>query len=133
MSLYVDSSAWMKRYVTEPDSDVAERLLAGDPARLSGRHATVEVRRNLARLLSEPDAAATRAAFARDLETTAIVELDAVTCESAAAIAEVTGVRALDALHLAAARRVGESVALLTFDLRQAQAARTLGLTVLGA
>jgi predicted nucleic acid-binding protein len=92
------------------------------------------VRRNLTRLLDERDAVAARSAFAHDLEVLSIVELDAATCESAAAIAEVTGARALDALHLAAAQRVGgAAVPFLTFDLRQAQAARSLGLTLIGA
>jgi predicted nucleic acid-binding protein len=134
VSLYVDSSALLKRYVDEPDSEAAEALLASDPALLTARHTSVEVRRNLARLLDETVAAAARSAFARDLRAFSIVELDEVTCETAAGIAEMTGVRTLDALHLAAAQRVGgPAVPFLTFDLRQAQAARSLGLLVVGA
>jgi predicted nucleic acid-binding protein len=134
VSLYVDSSALLKRYVEEPDSEAAESLLRSDSSLLTARHTTVEVRHNLARLLDEPDAAAMRSAFAQDLEALSIVELDSATCDSAAAIAEVTGARTLDALHLAAAQRVGgAAVPFLTFDLRQAQAARNLGLTVIGA
>jgi predicted nucleic acid-binding protein len=134
MSLYVDSSALLKRYIDEPDSEAAEALLRSDPALLTARHTTVEVRRNLARLLDETDAAAARSAFSQDLRVLSIVELDEVTCEMAAGIAEMTGVRTLDALHLAAAQRVGgPAVPFLTFDLRQAQAARSMGLTVVGA
>ena len=130
----MDSSALLKRYIDEPDSEAAEALLRSDPSLLTARHTIVEVRRNLARLLDETDAAAARSAFTQDLRVFSIVELDEVTCETAAAIAELTGVRTLDALHLAAAQRVGGSaVPFLTFDLRQAQAARTLGLIVLGA
>ena len=134
MSLYVDSSALLKRYVEEPDSETAESLLRSDPSLLTGRHTVVEVRRNLARLLEDRDAATARAAFLEDLGVLSIVELDEVTCEMAAAIAELTGVRTLDALHLAAAQRIGgPAVPFLTFDVRQAQAARGLGLTVVGA
>jgi uncharacterized protein len=134
VSLYVDSSALLKRYVQEPDSEAAESLLRSDSSLLTARHTIVEVRRSLARLLDEPDAAAIRAAFGQDLEALSIVELDSATCDSAAAIAEVTGARTLDALHLAAAQRVGgAAVPFLTFDPRQAQAARSLGLTVIGA
>lgn len=134
MSLYVDSSALLKRYVDEPDSDAADDLLRSDPSLLTARHTVVEVRRNLARLLSERDAGEARSAFMRDLEALSIVELDADTCEIGAAIAEVTGVRTLDALHLAAAQRAGApAVPFLTFDVRQAQAARTLGFTVVGS
>ena len=130
----MDSSALLKRYIDEPDSEAAEALLRSDRSLLTARHAIVEVRRNLARLLDETDAAAARSAFTRDIRVLSIVELDEVTCETAAAIAEMTGVRTLGALHLAAAQRVGgPAVPFLTFDLRQAQAARSLGLTVLGA
>lgn len=134
MSLYVDSSALLKRYVDEPDSEVADSILRSDPSMVTARHTLIEVRRNLARLLTERDLPEARAAFTADLDAFSIVELDEVTCEGAAAIAEVTGVRTLDAMHLSAAQRVGgPAVTFLTFDTRQAQAARMLGFTVTGA
>ena len=134
MSSYVDSSALLKRYVEEADSVAADALLRADGALLTARHTIVEVRRNLARLLSGRDLAAARTAFADDLRSLSIIELDEATCESAAAIAETTGVRTLDAFHLAAAQRVSApGVGFLTFDLRQAQAARAIGLTVVTA
>ena len=133
MSLYVDSSALPKRYVDEPDSDVADLLLRSDSSLLTARHTIVEVRRNLARLVAGRELASARSAFARDLEVLSIIELDEVTCDGAAEIAEVTGVRARGAVHLAAAQRIGgPAVPFLTFDVRQAQAARALGLTVVG-
>lgn len=134
MTLYVDSSALLKRYVDEPDSDIADALLAGDPDIVTGRHTLVEVRRNLARLLDARRLAAARTALATDAGSLAVVELDAGTCEAAATIAELTGVRTLDALHLGAAQRLGGAdITFLTFDLRQAQAARALGMRVVGA
>lgn len=133
MTLYADSSALLKRYVEEPDSDRAVELLSGDPELVTGRHTMVEVRRNLARLLTGTAVTAARAALARDLLSFAIVELDAGTCELAATIAEQTGVRTLDALHLGAARRLGTALTFVTFDVRQGQAARSLGLAVAGA
>ena len=134
MSTYVDSSALLKRYVQEPDSAAADGLLRAGGALLTARHTIVEVRRNLARLLTTRDLPAARAAFATDLRSISVIELDEVTCESAAAIAEATGVRTLDSLHLAAAQRVSApGVGFLTFDVRQAQAARALGLLVVTA
>ena len=134
MSLYVDSSALLKRYVDEPDSEAADELLRSDPSLLTARHTLVEVRRGLARNLDERDAGEARLAFIKDLDALSLIELDADTCEMGAAIAEVTGVRTLDALHLAAAQRAGgAAVSFLTFDVRQAQAARALGFTVVGA
>jgi predicted nucleic acid-binding protein len=134
VSTYVDSSALLKRYVDEVDSAAADTLLRADPALLTARHTIVEVRRNLARLLSGGDLVAARTAFADDMRSVSIIELDAATCESAAMISEATGVRTLDALHLAAAQRISvPGVGFLTFDLQQAQAARALGLTVVTA
>ncbi len=78
------------------------------------------------------DAAAARVAFADDVGALSIVELDAATCETAAAVAEQTGVRTLDALHLGAALRLGTAITFLTFDARQAHAARALGFPVAG-
>lgn len=134
MALYVDSSALVKRYVDEPDSARCERLLLADPVWITGRHTSVEVRRNLSRLLAGDALASARQAFAADWRRMQVVELDELTCEIAADVAEATGARSLDALHLGAMSRVGKgSVSLLTFDVRQAQAARALGLTVVGA
>jgi predicted nucleic acid-binding protein len=133
MTLYVDSSALLKRYIAEPDSDVAERYLLSDTVWVTARHTWVEVRRNLARLLAGNDLATAQRFFADDFRHSHIVELDEQTCVLAAQIAEVSLLRTLDALHLAALRRVGSDVPLLTFDIRQAQAARALGITVLGA
>jgi predicted nucleic acid-binding protein len=131
--LYVDTSALLKRYIVEPDSDVAERYLLSDQVWITARHTWVEVRRNLARLLSGGDLLEAQRFFTSDFRRTHVVELDEATCSLAAQIAEVSLVRSLDALHLAALRRVGQDVPLLSFDIRQAQAARALGFTVLGS
>lgn len=133
MTLYVDSSALLKRYVAEPDSGVAEQYLLSDRVWVTARHTWVEVRRNLARLLGGNELAAAQRYFADDFRRTHVVELDEATCVLAAQIAEVSLLRTLDALHLAALRRVGPDVPLLSFDIRQAQAARALAITVLGA
>lgn len=134
MALYVDTSALLKRYVEEPDSEVCERYLLADPVWLTARHTSVEVRRNLARLLEGEPLMAAREQFATDWRRLHVIELDELTCEIAADVAEATGARSLDALHLGAMSRVGKgSLTLLTFDLRQAQAARALGVQVVGA
>ena len=132
MTLYVDSSALLKRYVAEHDSESAEQLMATDPVLVTSRLTEIEVRRNLSRLLSSSDASASKRQFLNDLDSFALVSLDAATCTEAARIAEQTLCRSLDALHLAAALRAGPSTTLLTFDNRQAQAGRSLGLSVIG-
>jgi len=130
--LYVDTSALLKRYIEEADSESCERHLIADPNWVTGRHTFIEVRRNMARLLVGDALEWASAAFAEDWRRTAVVELDAITCERAAEVAEATGARTLDALHVAAAIRIGQPMRLITYDVRQAVAARQLGLTVIG-
>lgn len=132
MTLYVDTSALMKRYVAERDRDVAERLMASDRVLVTSHLTEVELRRNLTRLLDGEDLLRMRRQVQADLDGFALVGLDVTTCNEAARIAEQTLCRSLDALHIAAARRAGERTVLLTFDIRQAQAARSAGLTVIG-
>ena len=133
MTLYVDSSALLKRYVDEHDSATADELMRADPVLVTSRLTEVEVRRNLTRLLDGDDLDRQRQAMAIDLDAFAIVGLDATTMNTAARIAEQTSCRSLDAVHLGAARRAGQATVLLTFDVRQARAARQIGMTVVGA
>jgi predicted nucleic acid-binding protein len=131
----VDTSALLKRYVEEPDSEACDRHLLADPVWLTGRHTAIEVRRNLMRLLDGDALSVAREQFVVDWRRLQVIELDELTCEIAAGIAEATGARSLDALHLGALTRVGGkgALSLITYDLRQAQAARALGFTVIGA
>jgi predicted nucleic acid-binding protein len=134
VTAYVDSSALLKLYLEEPDSEYAENLLIGAGDWLTGRHTTVEVRRSLTRHLDGQELAAAQRQFQRDLENISIVELTTEVCEVAAQLAEATGIRTLDALHMGAAKVAGQgSLPLITFDLRQAQAAHALGWIVLGS
>ena len=134
MPLYVDTSAWLKRYLEETDSKACERYLLSETLWLSGRHTYVEIRRNLARALMGDELSRMREAFEQDWRRVTVIEIDATTCRLAADIAEQTGLRSLDALHLGAASRLSpRGIHLLTYDIKQAQAARQLGFVVLGA
>jgi uncharacterized protein len=133
MSLYVDTSALLERYIDEDESAACERVLVTDPSWVTARHTRVEVLRNLGRLLRGPERARVRNTFRADWSRMLVVELDATTCDRAGDLAETLQVRTLDALHLAAAERAGAgALPFLTYDVRQAQAARSLGWTVLG-
>jgi len=132
MTLYVDTSALIKRYVYERDSEVAEQLMSTDSVLVTSRLTEVELRRNLTRLLEGDDLVRARRRVQADLDAFELVNLDAATCNEAARIAEQTLCRSLDALHVAAALRTGRTTTLLTFDIRQAQAARSSGLSVVG-
>ncbi len=131
--IYVDTSALLKRYVEESDSERAVAILLADPTWITTRITLVEVRRNLTRLLAAEPRVAAQAAFAADWQRMNVVELDETTCESAAVVAESTGARSLDAIHIGAAMRAcGRGGTFVTFDLKQAQSARAMGLTVRG-
>lgn len=134
MSLYLDTSALLKRYVEETESADCDRILRSDPSWITGRHTWVEVIRNLARLLASAELTRLERAFRADWGRMHIVELDRSTVETAANLAKVHALRTLDALHLSAASRVGgNAFPFVTYDVRQAQAARTLGMPVLGS
>ncbi len=133
MTLYVDSSALIKRYIDEHNSELAVGIMATDPVLVTSRLTEVEVRRNLSRLLDGAALSDARRQFSSDLDAFALVAIDATTCGEAARIAEQTLCRSLDSIHLAAALRAGATTTFLTFDIRQAQVARGLGLAVRGA
>lgn len=133
MTIYVDSSALIKRYIDEHDSLAAEAHLRSDPVLVTSRLAEVEIRRNLARLVTGEALDRKRRSLQVDLDGFALVGLDGPVCSDAAWVAEQTLCRSLDSLHIAAARRAGASTVLLTYDQRQARAARSVGLEVIGA
>ncbi|MBC8195714.1 MAG: type II toxin-antitoxin system VapC family toxin [Acidimicrobiia bacterium] len=131
MTLYVDSSALIKRYIKEDGAEEAVAHMASDPVLVTSALTAIEVRRNLKRILTD-DLEVMRGRFSVDLDAFAVISLDAQVCDDAAKVAEQTLCRSLDAIHLAAARRAGSATTVLTFDRRQAQAARSIGLSVIG-
>jgi len=134
VTLYVDSSALIKRYVAEEGSDLAEAVLLADIEWVTGRHAFVEVMLALHRRLGEAERGVAATAFQRDWERTFVVALDDHLCRRAAEFGVASGARSLDGLHLAAADRAGgRSIPIVTFDVRLGLAARAMGFSVIGA
>jgi len=134
VTLYVDSSALIKRYVAEDDSDVAEATLLSDTEWVTGRHTLVEITLALHRRLGDAELGVAKLAFERDWERSFVVALDDAVCRRAIDFGVATGARSVDALHLAAADRAGgRSVPIVTFDIRLGHAARSLGFSVIGA
>ena len=134
MTLYTDSSALIKRYVAEDESDAAESVLLADPEWVTGRHTFVEVMLAIHRRLGDTERTLASAAFERDWQRTFVVALDDAVCRRAAELGIATGARSPDALHLAAAERAGgRSLPIVTFDVRLGHAARSLGFGVIGS
>jgi predicted nucleic acid-binding protein len=133
MTIYVDSSAFVKSYVDEPEQARAAQLLLSDPVLATSWLSVVEVRRNLRLRLRGSRLASARRRFDLEIDNVALVGTDAETWRTAAEISEVHGVRSLDAVHLASAQGLRiDTLQFLTFDLRQAGAAKALGFDVLG-
>jgi predicted nucleic acid-binding protein len=134
MTTYVDSSALLKRYVSEPDSEFAISLIDADEVLATSWLTVVEVRRALSQLLHGNELTSALQVVHDDIERMAMVLPDAITWQSAADIAAALSVRSLDAVHLACAQRLRiPSLRFVTFDVRQAVAGRALGFAVLGA
>ena len=133
MSVYVDASALLKVYVEESESVEARRLLVDPTTWTTGRHTIVEVRRNLARVLTGPSLERIRTWFEDHWVDVTVVELNELVCDRAAELAELTGIRTMDALHLAAAAQAGatEGLPIVTFDRGMRVAAHSLGWRVL--
>jgi predicted nucleic acid-binding protein len=111
--LYVDSSAFSKRYLE--DEEHHDEL--------------VETPRALFRTTPPLTARQLTSAFDTEVLDSLLVDIDQVTLAMARDVAVETGVRSLDAIHLASALRVADgSLAMLTYDKQQAAAAEQLGL-----
>jgi uncharacterized protein len=132
--LYVDSSALIKCYVDEEDSEFALGLIGSDPVVVTSWITLVEVRRNLHRILGPSLSRPPKQRLERDMDRMTLINADERISRRASQIAETLGVRSPDAIHLGSAQSLQvNGLSFLTFDVRQAQAARALGLMALGA
>ena len=142
MILYVDSSAIVKRYVSEAGSVEVENAIEQAEAVGTTTISRVEVIAALAkavrvRMILDREAQTAVRAFNkswRDLVRTRVTER---VVKHAAGLAWSHGLRGYDAVQLASAaawqQALGQSVTLATFDLRLWDAARTIGLFVFPA
>jgi predicted nucleic acid-binding protein len=128
--LYVDSSAFTKRYVdTEAEHEACLTLMDQHPRWATSRLTTVETARALHRAKGPIGSVGAIGDFDADMLETVFVEVDKVTLAMAREVAYQTGAKSLDAIHIASALRIATGDAhLLTYDDRQARAARQMGL-----
>jgi uncharacterized protein len=129
--IFIDTSALVKRYVSEAGSDVVMRLMAEDLDWAASELARTEARTALCRrgpegALGKP----VQVRLALDWDRFLTVPVDPECLALAADIGCRLGIRTLDAVHLAAVRRLPSQVRFLSFDQRQLEAAASLGLNV---
>mgnify|MGYP003348471276 CR=1 FL=1 len=121
MTTYVDTSALLKRYVQEPDSEYAASLVDADEVLATSWLTVLEVRRSLSKLLRGSDLGKANQVAHEDLDKRALVLPDATTWLAAAEIGSALNVRSLDALHLACAQRLRiPALRFVTFEIGRA-------------
>ncbi len=125
MNLYLDSSALVKRYVEEEDSDAVLAAMEDADAWSMCRIGFVETIRAVA--LAGGRKAVRK--IEREWLSFDVIEVDRTLAEHAAELTLSSELRSLDALHLAAALVLPpESLTIATWDTRLHRAAREQGL-----
>lgn len=128
MTLYLDSSALVKRYVKEVGSDSVVEAMARADAYKMCRIGFVETVRAVARSGAPDDLEKVESDWTR----VDVIEVDRAMAEEAARLAVRHRLRTLDALHLAAALAVAdEAPTFVTWDADLHRAARAQGLRTL--
>ena len=123
---YVDSSAFVKLVVAEPESQVLRRALTRWPARASATLLRVEVIRALRRSGNEQHVASAR----KLLRSVHLIRIDEPLLDRAGDL-HPPDLRSLDAIHLAAALALSTDIGVMfAYDNRLKLAAEAFGIEV---
>lgn len=126
-AVYLDSSAFVKLFLPEPDSAALARYLESRPLRVSALLLRTEVLRAAVRATLSPQ----RMVLVRTLLDGLVFIGADVTLTDEAGIMRPPELRSLDAVHLASARTLGRKLeAMVTYDTRLAGAAAWYGMPV---
>lgn len=131
MTLYVDTSALVRRYLHDRHRSLVLEAMAADAAWAASNLVRSEAQVALHRAAVSPRQ---QQALWRELrdewEAFWVVPLDDRCLARAVELGATFGVRMVDAIHLAAAERLPAPVRFLTFERRQIPAAASLGFEV---
>jgi predicted nucleic acid-binding protein len=131
VTLAIDTSALLARYVDGPERPVALDAMSSDPDWCASALALSEALMLIDRLCADPgDADTMRRALRDDWERIAVVPLDQRCLDRAAELGRTQPLRTVDALHLAAADRLPKPITFLTFDPDQIPVALGMGFDV---
>lgn len=132
MTLYVDTSALMRRYLHDRNRQLVLDTMQGDGAWCASALVRAEAQVGLHRAaVSARQQADLWRALRDEWEAFWVVPLDDRCLARAVEIGARFGVRMVDAIHLAAADRLPGPVRYLTFERQQIPAADALGFEVL--
>lgn len=136
--LYLDSSAFVKRYLREVGSELLQERLRSNPTLCSSAIGYAEIHATLARKAVRKEVGRgeflqLRNRFELDWLDVQEIAVDRETLSPVAPLVESFDLRGMDAIHLAAAiwmwRKTDEKLELVTSDEDLLLAARSLGLT----
>lgn len=131
MTLALDTSALLGRYLSGPHRRVVLEAMADDPVWCAAALARTEALGMVDRVCDLPtDGDRLRRALRDDWERIHVVPMDQRCLDRAAELTRLQPLRTVDALHLAAADRLPGPVTFLTFDPRQIPVALALGFDV---
>lgn len=133
-SLYLDSSALLKRYLEEEFSQQCEEIIVKYQDKYISQIGVTETLINLRKRLSASEFAMATKLFEADIAIFNIIEFDEATSYLAVEISEGTNLATLDAIHLASAASLGsKTIDFLTYDKVQQKAAKSLGFKTPGS
>lgn len=128
MTLAIDPSALIARYLPGPDRALVNATMSDDPVWCASDLTRTEVLVALHRAAGSPVLARDLWAAARaDLEAFVLVPVDDRCIATATELGATYGLRTVDGIHLAAAHRLPAPVRYLTLDRHQIPAAVALG------
>lgn len=134
MTVFVDTSALVRRYVRESDRELVVATMRDDPVWVASALARTEAMMTLHHLSAGPaQQARLWHAFRDDWDAFVVVPVDERCLARAVELGAEYGVRLVDAIHLAAADRLPRPTRYLTFDRHQIPAALGLDLEVVSA
>jgi predicted nucleic acid-binding protein len=134
VTLALDTTALLSRYLEGPTREVLLAALAADPDWCASELALSEALMLVDRLGDDPARTDDlRRALRDDWERVHVVPVDARCLDRAAELGRTQPLRTVDAVHLAAADRLPRPVTFATFDPAQIPVALALGFDVLGA
>ena len=132
MTLAIDTSALLRRYVFDRDRAVVVEAMAADPEWCASALCRAETLLALHRVAVGPHQHAQLwQALREDWAAFVVIPVDDRCLARATEIGAAYGVRTVDAIHLAAADRLPRPVRFLTFDRRQIPGAVGLGFEVI--